>query len=178
MVPPSTPSILGVGQIVVTAGKCGPLVAVEHDDVHGVVLGYFHTGTVDLGQTDRVVPFRDAAGHIQQWNKEPRMDGVDGYDLYGDQVTLVSSVLGVAGAKNLALGGGTGNGSWGQGGAGQSSSMQRLVSQVQIVPCLYAEVAVKHVFETSPITLTTGTITLTTGTSREIPSAAVSRSAK
>jgi hypothetical protein len=139
VVPDSAPSILGVGQIVVNAGHCGPLQQIVHHQVEGVTMGYFKQGKIDLGTTDEIVPM--GQGH-PAFDKVPREDGVEGYSLYGDQVVTYASVIGVAAAKNIALGGGGGGGSWGQGGAGQSSSMQRMVVTVQLIYCHYADVAI------------------------------------
>jgi hypothetical protein len=57
-----------------------------------------------------------------------------GFRLFGHQVTQYTAIIGVAAARNLAIGGG-GGGDWGQGGVGASSSMQQIVTTIQIREC-------------------------------------------
>jgi hypothetical protein len=139
VVPESAPSIVASANVIVSEGHCGPLQAVVHHDINGVVVGFFKNGTINLGVTDEIVPAPGAP-----FNKLDRMDGIEGYELYGHQVVTFASVIGLASGKNAAAGGFAGSGASGQAGLGTTNSMQRLVTTVQLVSCLYERVAITH----------------------------------
>ena len=112
---------------------CGPLQSVEKEKVDGTYIGLFSKTRVDQGWTYHLAPKVDANGK-QAYYKYVRLVNGD-INIVGHQPVLVYAVIGISGARNFALGGGGGNGDWGQGGVGASSSMQRLVSEIQLRDC-------------------------------------------
>ncbi|MEO6093288.1 MAG: hypothetical protein ABIT04_00880 [Novosphingobium sp.] len=134
VVPGTPPSTVGVGNIVKETGACGPLQRVVREPVQGTFFGLFKNSRVGLGYNEYLAPYIDEQGVRQDYRRVPLEDG-SGYRLFGHQVTQMTTVLGVAGARNIALGGGGGGGAWGQGGMGASSSMQELVTSLQLRDC-------------------------------------------
>ena len=65
--------------------------------------------------------------------KFPLRDG--SVRLMGHQAIIFSTVVTVAGGRNIALGGGSSEGSWGQAGGGSTGSNNRLVTNIQLIPC-------------------------------------------
>lgn len=117
---PVPPSVVGVGNIVVQVSPCGPMMEVSTAPVDGVFHGLFKSKRVDQGTTDTLVPAREV------YKQVPLSDGT-GYRLLGSQVTTYATVVGVAGARSIALGGGHSDGSYAQGSLGTSSANQRMV---------------------------------------------------
>lgn len=134
VVPLTPSSSLAVGNIVKETGACGPLQKIVREPVNGFYFGILTTSRVALGFTDRLVPFLDDKGVRQDYREVPLPDGT-GYRLFGHQVTQYTTVLGVAANRNIALGGGSSAGAWGQGGMGTSSSMQQFVTSIQLREC-------------------------------------------
>lgn len=127
---PGTPaSYVATGNIVQQVSACGPRQTLIRTTVTGAYMGLFRTTQINQGWTedlaDAPVPYLDV----------PLADGRAGYTRYGHQVFMTTTVIGLGGARNLAIGGGGGNGSWGQGGGGSSSSTQRLVNSIQLRTC-------------------------------------------
>lgn len=86
------------------------------------------------GYTEHLEPYVDAKGFQRDYRHVPLEDG-SGYRVFGHQVTQYTTIVGIAGARNIAVGGGGGNGAWGQGGIGASSSMQQMVTTLQLRDC-------------------------------------------
>lgn len=147
---PSLPPVLPPGipgaVATVTYGQCGPLKAVESERVSGTYLGLFRKHKIDLGRSDRIVPY---AGGEYIERKYP--DG--SVRLFGNMAVRTTAVLNVAGSRSVALGGGKTGGDWGQAGGGGGSAMQQLVTHIDLEPCeafhsapaktVYVEVAQK-----------------------------------
>ena len=134
VVPPTPPSTLAVGNIVKDTGSCGPLQRVVREPIQGTFFGLVRNTRVSQGYTERLEPYLDEHGVQQDYRRAP-LEGGGGYRLYGHQVTQYTSVVGVSGSRNIALGGGGGSGAWGQGGTGVSGSMQEMVTTIQIREC-------------------------------------------
>jgi hypothetical protein len=133
VIPETPPSFLAVGNVAVESSGCGPLQQVEQTPVNGTFFGLMKKSKVSQGFTDELEPYTNASGELQAYYKAP--DGNGGSILYGHQVTQYTAILGVSGAKNIALGGGAGGGSWGQAGLGASSSNQQLVTKIVLRLC-------------------------------------------
>ena len=88
---------------------------------------------VDLGYTQETVPYVNERNEPVLYKTFQMPDGSLRYIGHSKLVHVVP--LGVAGSRNLALGGGNSEGSWGQAGGGASSSMQRLVKYIELTEC-------------------------------------------
>ena len=133
IIPPTPPTALGVGNIIKDTSSCGPLQRVIREPVEGTFYGVFGKSHVPQGFTERLVAFVDAGGVQVDYRQVPISGG--GYRLFGHQVTQYTAVIGVGGARNIAIGGGAGGGAWGQAGAGASASMQQMVTTIQLREC-------------------------------------------
>lgn len=134
VVPPTPPSQVAIGNIIKETLACGPLQMVVKTQVTGVSRGLLTKSKVDQGFTYDLAPFTDAQGNIVDYRKVDFPDGL-GYRMFGSQVVIFSTIIGVSSGGNFAIGGGGGNQSWGQAGGGTSSSMTRLVTNIQIAQC-------------------------------------------
>lgn len=134
VVPATPPSHLAVGNIVKETSACGPLQAISKREIKGTFHGIFSTSEVPQGFHQELVPYIDVNGVEQQYKNVPLPTG-DGYRVFGHQVTQYTTVVGVSGARNIAIGGGGSSGSWGQGGMGTSSANQQLVTTLQLRLC-------------------------------------------
>ncbi|RQO45186.1 hypothetical protein DBV14_24020 [Variovorax sp. KBW07] len=133
IVPPTPPSSLAVGNIVKETSACGPLQHVVKRPVAGTFIGLFSESKVDQGYTDELESYVGPNGEVEEYMQRPAPGG--GYVLLGHQVSMYTAIIGVSGARNLALGGGGSQGSWGQGGTGTSSANQQLVTTIQLRLC-------------------------------------------
>lgn len=129
---PATPSSsLPSSQVSTVITACHGLTQVETEKVVGKYVGFFVTKDVDLGSTDRLVPYT-VNGVQQYYFEQPQSDG--SVKLWGTQDIVQTSVIGVSGGRSIAIGGG-GSSKWGQAGGGSSSAMQRMVTSIQQMPC-------------------------------------------
>lgn len=133
VVPGTPPSQVAVGDIIRETSACGPLQHIVRQPVRGTFIGLFRNASVDQGWSDDLEPFRDDAG-IRVDYRQDRLPNGD-VRMFGHQVIMFTTVVGVASNRNIALGGGSGGGSWGQGGMGSSSSNQRMVTTIQLREC-------------------------------------------
>jgi hypothetical protein len=134
VVPPTPPSMLAVGNIVTETGTCGMLQRVVREPVNATYFGFFKKANVQQGFTERLAPMIDERGQQVDYRRVPLEDG-SGFRLFGHQVTQYTSILGLSGARNIAVGGGGGGGGWGQAGGGSSGAMQQMVTTLQIREC-------------------------------------------
>ncbi|MEI6418508.1 MAG: hypothetical protein WCO82_05520 [Sphingomonadales bacterium] len=134
VVPPTPPSVLAVGNIITETGTCGVLQKVIREPINGTYFGFFRSTKVQMGYTERLSPMVDEKGQQMDYRRVPLEDGT-GYRLFGHQVTQYTSIIGLSGARNIAVGGGGGGGGWGQAGGGGSASMQQMVTTLQIREC-------------------------------------------
>lgn len=134
VVPATPPSQVAIGNIIKETLACGPLQTVVKTPIVGTRSGLIGKSKVDQGFTYDLAPYTDANGNILDYREVPLADG-SGYRLFGSQVVMFSTVIGISGGGNLAIGGGGGNQSWGQGGFGTSSSNTRLVTNIQVAQC-------------------------------------------
>lgn len=133
VVPPTPASVTGVGQIVHDVSACGPLHGVVREPVPGHYFGFFSTTQFDVSYTDTLIPYFDERGNEQLYRYARGK-------YIGHQVVSDTSILGTAAARNVALGGGGGSShSWGQAGGGASSSVQALVTHIQLRLCVAGE---------------------------------------
>ncbi len=127
---PGAPPVFGPGtQATVSYGQCGPYMGISTEDVHGTYIGLFRKQQIYLGRSDRIV----------EWNGESfrQKQLPDGrWYLEGKRAVRTTTVLNVSGARQVALGGGDTGGGYGQAAAGGGSSMQRLVTQIDLEPCV------------------------------------------
>ena len=134
VVPATPPSSLAVGNIVKETSACGPLQAVIREPVEGTFFGLVLNSKVNQGYTEELAPFRDESGKIVEYRREALPNG-SGYVLFGHQVTQYTAIVGVSGARNIAVGAGGSGGGWGQGGLGTSSANQQMVTKIELRSC-------------------------------------------
>ena len=124
---------LATAQMTKTVGVCGPLVTIRRDHVTGVYQGLMFKSRIDQGYDDSVEAFIDNEGNEQLF----KVVNVAGRQmLSGHQLHITSAVISLGGARQLGIGGGSVSGDYGQASAGSSSQTQRLVTNVQAVPCV------------------------------------------
>ena len=134
---PDMPSVvatnLATAQMAKTVGVCGPLVTIRRDKVTGVYQGLVFKSRIDQGHDDSVEAFVDNEGNEQLF----KVVNVAGRQmLSGHQLHITSAVISLGGARQLGIGGGSVSSDYGQAAAGSSSQTQRLVTNVQAVPCV------------------------------------------
>jgi hypothetical protein len=132
VVPPTPPSVVGIGQVIQTTLACGPLQRVEKTPIIATNFGIFHDGHQQQGVTYDLAPVVDPAGQPVEYRYEPTPNG--DLRIIGSQATMFATVVAVSSAQSIALGGGSGA-SWGQGGGGSSGSMSQLVTNIQVRDC-------------------------------------------
>lgn len=130
---PVPPSIVAGATVQIVQGACGPLMVVKSEPVQGTFHGLFVDSKVDQGTTDTLVPYVDKDNIRHMYREVITTQGNTHY--YGSQVTTFVTVVGVAGARQLGIGGGSGSGSFGQAGLGSSSSNQRMVIKHMVSDC-------------------------------------------
>ncbi len=124
---------LATAQMTKTVGVCGPLVTIRRDQVTGVYQGLVFKSRIDQGHDDSVEAFVDNDGNEQLF----KVVNVAGRQmLSGHQLHITSAVISLGGARQLGIGGGSVSSDYGQASAGSSSQTQRLVTNVQAVPCV------------------------------------------
>ncbi len=124
---------LATAQMTKTVGVCGPLVTIRRDKVTGVYQGLVFKNRIDQGHDDSVEAFIDNDGNEQLF----KVVNVAGRQmLSGHQLHITSAVISLGGARQLGIGGGSVSSDYGQASAGSSSQTQRLVTNVQAVPCV------------------------------------------
>ncbi len=133
VIPGTPPSQLAVGNVIKETSACGPLQQIIRRPVTGTFIGLISTRGIPQGYTDDLAPMTDGNGARIDYRQAPMPGG--GYRLFGHQVTMFTTVVGIASSRNIALGGGGTSGSWGQAGMGASSSNQRLVTSIQLREC-------------------------------------------
>jgi hypothetical protein len=131
MTPPST---VAIGNIVKETTACGPLQSVVKTPITGSYVGFFKKVKIDQGYTYDLTPYTDSNGVPQQY-LFTKLPDRDGYRIFGHQKIIFASVVGISGARNMALGGGGNEGKWGQAGMGSSSSNTQLVLNIQLALC-------------------------------------------
>ncbi|WP_155627016.1 hypothetical protein [Burkholderia diffusa] len=136
VVPPTPASNLAIGNIVKETLACGPLVKKTSRKVEGTYFGILSDSKFEQGHDDSVEPVLDGEGR-QMYDDVPLVNDSrgQGYHRYGSQVVMFTAIVGLAGARNVAIGAGSSAGGWGQSGMGTSGSIQQMVTTVQIVPC-------------------------------------------
>ena len=115
--------------------------------VNGTFIGLMRNASVDQGWSDDLEPYRDRNGMLVDYRRERLANGDE--RLFGHQVIMFTTVVGVASNRNVAIGGGGGGGGWGQAGMGSSSSNQRMITTIQLREC---EIGTMHnvVMEVAP----------------------------
>jgi hypothetical protein len=135
IIPPTPASTLATANVIKETGTCGPLQRVVEREVVGTFHGIFTTSGVKQGFYQELAPFLDFYGRETEYKYVPLLDEPGSFRVFGHQVTQYTTVVGVSGARNIAIGGGGGSGSWGQGGVGTSSANQQMVTTLQLRLC-------------------------------------------
>lgn len=133
VVPGTPPSQLAVGNIIRETSACGPLQRVVRKPVTGTFIGLFSDTAISQGWADDLQPYLDADGKLIDYRLVTTPNG--DVHMFGDQVTMFTTVIGVASNRNIAIGGGGEGGTWGQAGMGSSSSNQQMVTNIQLRSC-------------------------------------------
>lgn len=133
VVPPTPPSHVAIGNIIKETLACGPLQKVVKTPITGTSRGLFSRTTVNQGYTYDLEPFIDNDGNMVDYRRVYNPDG--SIQVFGHQVVMFATIVGLSSGGNFALGGGGGGGGWGQAGFGTSSSNTRLVTNIQLVQC-------------------------------------------
>ncbi|SMF98373.1 hypothetical protein BSIN_5439 [Burkholderia singularis] len=131
--PATPPSAVGATSAALTVTACGPLQRVVHTPVKGKFFGMLINSDVDQGTTDELEPVTDENGVVRYYDRVLMPDGRT--HLMGTQAIISTAVIGTAGARNLALGGGGSTGAWGQGGMGSSSANQQTQTKITLRAC-------------------------------------------
>ncbi|WP_321900115.1 hypothetical protein [Paraburkholderia heleia] len=136
VVPPTPASQLAIGNIVKETLACGPMMKKTSTTIEGTYFGLALNSKFEQGHDDVVEPVLDASGS-ETYDEVPLVNDPrgEGFHRYGSQVVMFTAIVGLAGARNIAIGAGSAAGGWGQGGLGGSGSIQQMVTTVQIVPC-------------------------------------------
>ena len=133
-IPAAPATQLAVGNIAQQVGVCSPLMSVQRDKVTGTYQGLIFKTKLDQGHDDQIVSYDGD----QLFKVVTLSNGR--VVLMGHQPVISTSIISLGGARNIGLnGGGQGGGSYGGAGMGSSSQAQRLVTNVQLVPCVYGE---------------------------------------
>lgn len=131
---PATPAAnVGVGNVTTLVGVCGPLQSVTRERVIATYIGIVKRANFNQGFDETLAPYVDESGKQVEYRRVPQPDG--SVKLYGHQPITSIAIIGVAASRNIALGGGGGAGDWGQAGAGSSSSIQQMVTRIQLRDC-------------------------------------------
>ena len=138
-VPPITPltppSTVAVGNIMRETTPCGPLQTLVKTPIDGQFMGFFKQVNVAQGFTYELAPFMDAEGRMQFYKELPIPGSPGGYRVIGHQAIIFSTVVGLSSTRNIAIGGSSSSGSWGQAGGGASSSTTQVVTNIQLRQC-------------------------------------------
>lgn len=132
VVPSSPAATLGVGNVTAIVGVCGPLQQVVRTPIEGTYVGLVKKSKIQQGFDESLAPYVKDGVQLD-YRTITLPNGSVRY--MGHQPIYFTTVVGVAAARNLALGGGNSEGSWGQAGGGSSSSMQQLVTRIQLRDC-------------------------------------------
>lgn len=152
--PPTPPSFVATGNIIKETLACGPRQVVVKTPIEGKYFGFFKTKTVTQGYTDELAPELDANGHEVYYKKVPYPDG-NGYRILGSQPVIISTVVGISGARNFAAGGNGNGGASGQIGGGASASMNQLVVTIILRDCDLGSMVTERVYVPVPTPTTT-----------------------
>ncbi|WP_155623821.1 hypothetical protein [Burkholderia territorii] len=136
VVPPTPASNLAVGNIVKETLACGPLAKKTSRTVEGTYFGLLSDSKFEQGHDDSVEPILDGDGR-QMYHDVPLVNDLrgQGFHRYGSQIVMFTAIVGIAGARNIAIGAGSSAGGWGQSGMGTSGSIQQMVTTIQVIPC-------------------------------------------
>lgn len=132
--PPTPPSTVGIGNVVQTTLACGTLQTVVKTPIVGMNFGIFHDKQIQQGVTYDLSPVLDANGTRVIYREDVQPNG--DVNLYGSQPVIYATVVAIASANNISIGGGGSSGAWGQAGGGTSGSMSQLVTNIQIHDCM------------------------------------------
>lgn len=126
---PETPaSVTAVGNIVQNVMACGPLQSIVRTPVNGHFFGFFSNSEFDLSYSETLIPYFDENG-VKQYYEQI------GERYFGHQVITNTAILGTAAARNLSIAGSGSSMSSGQVGGGASSSVQAMVTHIQLRTC-------------------------------------------
>lgn len=112
----------------VVHGQCGPLMAIQSEEVTGTYLGLFRKHHIALGRTDRIVP-HDGGEYVSRTYPDGSTR------LFGHRAVRTTAVVTISGSRQIGAGGGQTGAGYGQLGVGGGSSMQRVVTQIDLEPC-------------------------------------------
>jgi hypothetical protein len=112
----------------VVHGQCGPMMAIQSEEVTGTYLGLFRKHHIALGRTDRIVPYEGG-----EYISRTYPDGST--RLFGHRAVRTTAVVTISGSRQIGAGGGQTGGGYGHLGVGGGSSMQRVVTQIDLEPC-------------------------------------------
>ena len=133
--PPALPSQSSIGNILMETSECGPLQQVVKTPIEGTFQGLFKSNKVQQGFTYELAPYTDSEGRIQFYKEVPLRGQPGSFSIVGHQVVTSTTVVGVASMRNIALGGASSSGSWGQAGGGGSIANSQLVTNIQLRSC-------------------------------------------
>ena len=133
IVPVTAPSSVAIGNIIKETTACGPLQRVVATPILGTQQGLFRRKTVAQGVTYELAPFLGPDGQEMLYHEV--QTGPGRWHMFGHQAVIFSTTVGTSSVRNLALGGGGSDGSWGQAGGGASSGSQQLVTNIQLLTC-------------------------------------------
>jgi hypothetical protein len=127
-IPAAAPTFAPGALATVVHGQCGPLMAIQSEEVTGTYLGLFRKHHIALGRTDRIVP-HDGGEYVSRTYPDGSTR------LFGHRAVRTTAVVTISGSRQVGAGGGQTGGGYGQLGVGGGSSMQRVVTQIDLEPC-------------------------------------------
>ena len=105
---------------------------IKQDPVRGTYLGFFTKTTLEQGYNDQLQPFMEKGRRVY-YRKEVMPDGST--RMFCHQSVIISTVVGVSGARTFGIGAGSSDLDWKSGGMGSTSAAQRLVTNIQLRDC-------------------------------------------
>ncbi|WP_447586114.1 hypothetical protein [Pseudoxanthomonas mexicana] len=135
VVPFTPPSSSVTANTIKETTTCGPLQSVIKSPIHAQFHGLFKSNSHTQGETYELAPYQDEEGRMQFFKELPIPGAPGSFRIVGHQAIIFTTVVGVSSMRNVALGGASSSGSWGQAGGGTSSATTQLVTNIQLRYC-------------------------------------------
>ncbi|WP_448670409.1 hypothetical protein [Pseudoxanthomonas mexicana] len=135
VVPFTPPSSTVAGNTIKETTSCGPLQSLVKTAIQGQFHGVFKSNSHEQGYTYELAPYLDDQGRMQFFKEVPIPGSPGSFRIVGHQAIIFTTVVGVSSMRNVALGGASSSGSWGQAGGGTSSATTQLVTNIQLRTC-------------------------------------------
>lgn len=131
--PPTPASFVATGNIIKETLACGPRQRVIKTPIDGTYFGFFKTKKIEQGTTDELASEVDSDGQIVTYKYAVLPNG--DVRVLGTQPVIISTVVGISGARSFGMGGNGNSGASGQIAGGASASMNQLVTRIIVSDC-------------------------------------------